>query len=403
MNLKKIMKPQRSPIWEDMKPAALRKLALAVTLVFAVFGPIQVLMLPVLPDGVWYRLIATTLTSGGFAGCIILFGRRLLYLLLTIAVFVAIILSIPVVDRMLLGERGKPSTTAEDGTTILSKEEMEEQGHWRLLIGMAGIAMIVSGYAVFIFVITKEVQRRARLESEMSIAQSIQSSLLPAAPLALPWCEIAGVCIPAAEIGGDYFDVIKISESEAVIVVGDVAGHGLGAGILAAMTKSALYSHLQQSVSPRHILAQLNQTLSRLTNKSSFVTFACALLDNRSRLAKLATAGHPPLLHFQAASQKITAWRTPSLGLGLHKEATFEEIEIPFAAGDLLLAYTDGVTEASNRAAEQFDEERLCGVIMAQMHASASQVSAAVIQAVQNFSAAESLPDDATVVCMRVI
>ncbi|MGH7490942.1 MAG: PP2C family protein-serine/threonine phosphatase [bacterium] len=133
-----------------------------------------------------------------------------------------------------------------------------------------------------------------------------------------------------------------------------------------------------------------------------FVTFACAHLDDRSRVAKLATAGHPPLLHYQAAAQKITAWRTPSLGLGINHEAAFEEIEIAIAPGDLLLAYTDGVIEASNNVAEQFDDEQLRGVLIAQKHTSASEISTAVIQAVKDFSAAETLPDDATVVCVRI-
>lgn len=399
--MKKITRPHRSPIWEDMKPPALRKLALAVALIFAALGPIQVLMLPVLPDDIWYRVLALTLLSSGFAASIILFGKRLLFLLITIAVFLALIFSLPASFHLVLEEQ-KPPGTAADGTTILSKEQIEEQGNLRLLIGMSGIMMIAAGYAVFIFVINKEVQRCARLESEMNMAQNIQRSLLPVAPLQLAWCEIAGMCVPAAEVGGDYFDVISLSEEEVLVVIGDVSGHGLGAGILAAMTKSALYSHFDLAGSPGNVLMRLNSTLCRLTSKNSFVTLAGVYLNQRTRTVRLATAGHPPVLHYQAASQTIAARRTPSLGLGMAKDAVFEELEIPLVPGDRFLLYTDGVIEAGNRAAEQFGEERLRETTFAQRHASAGNAGAAVIAAVKNFSQQKSLGDDATVVWVRV-
>lgn len=397
--MKKIMRPRRSsPIWEDMQPPALRKLALAVALIFAVFGPIQVLMLPLLPPGVWLRVFALTLLSGGFAASIILFGRRLLPLLLTIAVFTAILLALPSTFSISSRMAKQQSMEATEQLALLSEEDIERQGEQRLLIGMFGIGMIAGGYAVFIIVIAREVRRRAGLESEIKAAQKIQQALLPAAPLELPWCEIAGMCVPAAEVGGDYFDVIKLSDEEVLVVVGDVSGHGLGAGILAAMTKSALYSQFDLAVSPRDILTRLNRTLCRLTGKNSFVTLAVLYLNQRLQTARLATAGHPPVLHYQAAARAITARRTPSLGLGLAPDATFEEMEIPVAPGDRFLLYTDGVIEASNRAKEQFGEERLREIMIASRHAAAMAAGMAIIKSVQNFSAKEALADDATVV-----
>jgi len=396
------MQSQRSPIWEDMRPPALRRLAFGVALIFGVFGPIQILMLPLVPTGVWFRLLAITLTSGGFAGCIILFGRRLLLLLVTIAVFTALILAIPAFNNALWGEQQPPGVQTAEGTTVLSRADLEQQNQTRLAIGMIGVAMIAAGYAVFVYVITKEVQRRASLESEIKMAQGIQQALLPVAPVELPWCEIAGICVPATEVGGDYFDIVTLSEDEVLVVIGDVAGHGLGAGILAAMTKSALYAQLEQNLAAGQILAQLNQTLCRLTSKNSFVTFACAQLHRHTGKVRFATAGHPPILHQQAAVQHCTLWRTPGLALGLRREAAFEEREVALASGDVLLLYTDGVIEASNRAAEQFGEERLCRVVEKQKHASASGLSRIVIQAAKDFSASENFLDDATVVCVRM-
>ncbi|RIK73124.1 hypothetical protein DCC62_18055, partial [candidate division KSB1 bacterium] len=249
------MLTKTSPIWNYMSPAALRRLALAVALIFATFGPLQTLMEPVLNELVWMRLTYITLLSAGMAASIILFGKKILPLLLITALFTALILASAFIEGAWRGQ-----APAKTESVTLTPAQLSKQKNQRFGITMLGIFFIAAGYGMFIYVFGKEVDKRARLEAEINLAQNIQKSLLPSSPMETAWCEVAGLSAPATEIGGDYFDIIPLSQNEVMVVIGDVAGHGIGAGILAAMTKSALRSQIEHEFSPRQVLENLNKT-----------------------------------------------------------------------------------------------------------------------------------------------
>lgn len=386
-----------SPIWNYMSPAALRRLALAVALIFATFGPLQTLMEPVLNEFVWMRLTYITLLSAGMAASIILFGKKFLPLLLIIAFFTAVIVASAFIEGA-----WRDQAPAKTESVTLTAAQLGEQKNWRYGITMLGIFFIAAGYAMFIYVFGKEVDKRARLETEMNLAQNIQKSLLPSSPMQTTWYEVAGLSAPATEIGGDYFDIIPLSQDEVMVVIGDVAGHGIGAGILAAMTKSALRCQIEHEFSPRQVLENLNKTLYYLSEKNVFVTFACILLNKNASLIKLATAGHPPVFHYAADTKQVRALRTPGLGLGLTLETAFDEMEIAWQANDRFLLYTDGVIETSNESGEQFDEERLRAYWLQNLSFPVHALCEGVIKSVREFGGNEALKDDVTVVSIMM-
>ena len=172
-------KQERFNIWKQLKPPELRRLAFAVLLIFAIMGPIQVLMLPTLKANFWFSWILVTFISGGFAAAIILTRSRIsriipITLLVTITLF-----ALPTLEKTLF----PIEISVDDQDSLLSTKQLEQQKIRRMLVGMSGIVLLAFGYTMFIFVIGREGKKRVRLETELNIAQNIQKSLLPSSAL----------------------------------------------------------------------------------------------------------------------------------------------------------------------------------------------------------------------------
>jgi phosphoserine phosphatase RsbU/P len=282
----------------------------------------------------------------------------------------------------------------------LTAEQLSSIYTQRGIVGLIAIGLLAAGYVTFIHVIRREVGQRARFETEVKIAQDIQTSLLPEPVLTTAWCEIAGVMIPAAEVGGDYFDVVQLSDSLIAIVVADVTGHGVGAGILSSMTKSALRLQLQHDPSPVKVFEYLNRTIFDLSNDKTFVTCAYALIDNDSKTVRLSTAGHPPVLYYQEQPNVVHQIRTASPGLGMRREGAFLEEQFQFKRNDGLLFYTDGATEAMDVKGTQFGMDRLEQETVSNF-ASAQALSGKLQSELTAFAGTTTLQDDVTLVCVK--
>jgi serine phosphatase RsbU (regulator of sigma subunit) len=280
---------------------------------------------------------------------------------------------------------------------FISAEDLDVIYAQRGTIGLLAIGLLASGYVAFIRVMRSEVRQRARLETEMKIAQEIQKALLPDNNVDHGWYSTAGVAVPATEVGGDFYDVVALRDDAVAVAIADVTGHGVGSGILSAMTKSALRSQLEHDAEPSAVLTNLNSTLYELTNEKMFVTLAFAVVDRESRTLRLATAGHPPAFLLRA-SGAIEELRTPNLALGVRPETAFSHLTRTVGAGDLLLLYTDGVVEASSPGGEQFGPERLSA---AAKGASSREVCDAVLEALRRYTGGDQFQDDVSLVCVR--
>jgi hypothetical protein len=375
------------------------RLMFAVFLLFGTHGPAFLLANSVLSPGSWTLLGVRTFLAGSFSACIILAIRK---------PWLGVPIAVAALLAMISGEQvagyftGKNEVSVEKITQAIqvSPEEFDAIRERRLAFYGATALLVGCSWAMMSFVLNAEGKKRGRLEAELSIAGDIQRSLLPDAPFRNAWCSVSGLAIPTSEVGGDYFDVVPLSDERVAIFIADVSGHGTGAGIVSAMTKSALHAELVHDPAPSSVMARLNNTLVGLTETKTFVTCAYALLDHRKSIATLATAGHPPILLRRRKALELTEHRLPNLALGLKTGLQFKEEVVHVEPGDLFCLYTDGIVEASNRKGEQFGAERLKEVLVG--NNVYDQIGQAVIVAARTFSGVKEFADDATIVTIAL-
>ena len=247
---------------------------------------------------------------------------------------------------------------------------------------------------------------RERMAKELEIARQMQMKLLPTANPQPEGFEIVGFCLPAEEIGGDYYDFISGENSQLFIVIGDVSGKGMPAAIYMTLTKGILQSLVTSSLTPREILIKMNDHLYNMIDRSSFVTLTLACLDLQAKTVTICRAGHTPVLHFKERDGCIMQITPEGIGLGMDKGIIFrrnihEEI-IRLEPADWLVFFTDGFTDAINKAGEQYTEGRLLDAIKRNTLKSASEMVRAIHEEVKEFTQYHKQFDDMTMIAMRV-
>lgn len=259
--------------------------------------------------------------------------------------------------------------------------------------------------------IQNDITERLRLEEEqrqLAIARQIQLSLLPKKPLILPGIEVAGVCIPAAHVGGDYFDYFHKGDW-LDIVIADVSGHDVGAALIMTEMRSTFKAGLCMTDfmriphSPGNLLEVLNEQIYEdLSNAELFITMFYLRIDLKTLDVTYANAGHNKPLLLKQASGACLELDADGLVLGVSRQVVFEEKSLRLEAGDRLLLYTDGTVDAMNDKAEFFGEERLCSVFAEHRHLSSEAILDNLRQAVQGFSASPDFADDISMVTVSV-
>jgi sigma-B regulation protein RsbU (phosphoserine phosphatase) len=238
------------------------------------------------------------------------------------------------------------------------------------------------------------------LDKQLETAQEVQARLLPDKPPHIPGYDLAGICIPTDEIGGDYFDFIPLAHSHLGIAVADVSGHGIASALVMTAFRALLRTYAQSRSAPEHIAQQLNRVLPEFTGSSHFVTLAYAVLSPDRGSITYTSCGHPMPLVIRAdgsCEQKPT--RCPPLGIIANVSYTADEIEL--APGDLLAVYTDGVIENIGSDGSEFGVQRLIAALQSGRHLPADRLIQEVIQQIQAFSGTSSSPDDFTLVILR--
>jgi len=254
--------------------------------------------------------------------------------------------------------------------------------------------------------IQNEIERE-QMSRELEIARHVQQTLLPHHQPSLENFDIAGICLPAREVGGDYFDYIMNEGSKIGIVVGDVSGKGVPAAIYMTLTKGIIQSSVSRVTSPQQSLVKLNNFLYNIMDRNSFVTMAYAVLDSKDRSIRIARAGHLPLIYYQSRKDEILLLRPSGIGLGLATQQVFkrnlETVTIHLSPGDWFIFYTDGITEARNKEQLEFGEEQLIGCIKDNLHLTAQEMIKTICARVQEFSRDNEQHDDMTMVLIKAV
>ncbi|HKY06427.1 MAG TPA: GAF domain-containing SpoIIE family protein phosphatase [Blastocatellia bacterium] len=248
----------------------------------------------------------------------------------------------------------------------------------------------------------RQVMRQRRAESELELARKVVESLLPRSfPLAEGF-DIYGTTIPVREVGGDYIDFIDSITDRLGVVVGDVSGKGLAAALIMVTFRAYLHATLINELAMRVVMARVNKLVYETTDGDRFITTFYGLLDSENKRMLYINAGHNPpmLLHIDGTSEMLAHSGLP---LGVFEDSRYSESVVYFKPGDILVLYTDGVTEAWNAKDEPFGLERLERVVRAARAERAYTIVRAVTDAVNVYSAEVGGPeDDLTISIIKV-
>jgi predicted ATPase/serine phosphatase RsbU (regulator of sigma subunit) len=240
----------------------------------------------------------------------------------------------------------------------------------------------------------------ARMQEEFRLAAKIQQELLPQHAPTVRGYSLRGLNIPAQAVGGDYFDFIRIDDHHLAVCIGDVSGKGLPASLLMANLQATLRGQTLLHTSPAACLKRANRLLHESTNPEKFATLFYGILDTSLHRLDYCNAGHefPLLVHPNGEYVQLDKG---GIGLGMLEEFDYEEASLDVSPGDLLLLYTDGVTEAMNHREELFGKERLLPLALQTRGGSAAEALEAVVAAVRAHSGDAPQSDDITLVAVR--
>jgi sigma-B regulation protein RsbU (phosphoserine phosphatase) len=245
-------------------------------------------------------------------------------------------------------------------------------------------------------------EERRRLESELELSQVVQRALLPQQIPSIQGVELAAFSRPSEIIGGDYFDFFQFRDGTPGLVIADVSGHGVSAGMLMSSLQTAIRTMAPDTDVPAEILERINRFYIHNINFTTFVTVFLARFDPATRTLTYVNAGHNPPAVRRASDCSIT-WimpTAPAIGLSERFQPKMETIS--FAEGDSLLLYTDGVTEVANLNNEEFGQARLAELVHQYAERPASDMIQAVRQALSSFGGNRPLLDDVTLVALKV-
>ncbi len=252
----------------------------------------------------------------------------------------------------------------------------------------------------------RRISERERMAKELEIARRVQMSLLPKVNPLVPGYDIAGICLPAREVGGDYYDFVNLGGKKLGIAIGDVSGKGVPAAIYMTLTKGILQSHAEEHVSPKTVLSKVNGLMYRTIERNSFVSMFYAILDIEQRSIVFARAGQCPAIVATRPGTSGTFLTPKGMALGLENGTIFdsvlEERELTLSPGEVLLFYTDGFTEAMNAIGDEFGEDRLVASLGKHRSGTASGIIQNICLDVNKFIGDHPQHDDMTMVVLKV-
>jgi sigma-B regulation protein RsbU (phosphoserine phosphatase) len=253
---------------------------------------------------------------------------------------------------------------------------------------------------------------KKRLEEELRIARQIQMSLLPRGSLDVPGLGITALCVPAREVGGDYYDVFALNGNRIGVLIADVAGKGTSAALYMAELKGLMLSLSEIHDSPRQLLIEVNRIISSNLDSRSFITMTYVVIDLAGETMTYARAGHTPLLYLPGPAAPVNGAQvlTPSgMVLGLRIEGAaekfselLEEERVALYAGDIIVLYTDGITEAMNADSELFGDQRLSQIVEEHGHLESGELRERILREIEAFVGGADQHDDMTMILMKV-
>ena len=340
------------------------------------------------------------------------FGQGLLFFLLLIGILFLIIEFVALVAGLALA-RSITGSVHElfGGTERVRQGDFTHKIDIRAEDQLGELAESFNSMTASIEDLLRQAAEKKRLEEELRIAHEIQMSLLPQGPLRMPGLSVTSLCVPAREVGGDYYDFLPLDAHRVGVLIADVSGKGTSAALYMAELKGLVLSLSRIHTSPRDLLITANRIIAEHLDARSFITMTYAVVDMRARTMTYARAGHTPLIYLPGAEkggQRVRILTPDGMVLGLKLdngemfERLLEEQTIPLRAGDLYLFFTDGISEAMNVGDDCFGEQRLAALVEEHAHLPADELRERVLREIAAFVGDAPQHDDMTMILLKV-
>jgi serine phosphatase RsbU (regulator of sigma subunit) len=251
--------------------------------------------------------------------------------------------------------------------------------------------------------ILMEVADRLSLKGDLEIARDIQLAMLPGGVQVAGDTSVCGVTRPANTVGGDFFDIIPIAGGRMVITIGDVAGKGSPAALLMALLLAMLRTLVDEGLETARLVERLNAQVAKHSPASRFITLFFAVYDPATGVIQFVNAGHlPPLIRRNDGTfERITGNTGSGLALGMFEGAKYATNQITVNPGDVLLMYTDGITEAENGTGQAFEDAGLESALESVWQQDSLEIGRGIQQAVERFAGDVRLADDLTTLTLK--
>jgi sigma-B regulation protein RsbU (phosphoserine phosphatase) len=262
-----------------------------------------------------------------------------------------------------------------------------------------------AGISIENFRLLEEALQSERYKEELKIAKMVQKSLLPQVLEQDSHFEISAFSESADEVGGDYYDTIRVSAQQTSLIIADVSGKGTTAAFHMSQMKGIFHSLAQNCIEPQEFMVRANRALVNCLQRGSFISASYFLIDTEDKKIRYARAGHCPVLYYSASSDKAAYIEDKGIALGMVRNNSYgsfiEANEIAFAEGDLMVLYTDGITEAKNSKGDEFGYERLAQLVLEVKHLSTLQIQEHLIEKLYEFTGTENINDDYTTMIVK--
>lgn len=263
-----------------------------------------------------------------------------------------------------------------------------------------------AGISIENFRLMEEAFQNERYQEELKIAKAVQKSLLPEKLECDAHFEVVAFSESADEVGGDYYDTLRINDHTVVMIIADVSGKGTTAAFHMSQMKGIFHSLSQQpGITPAHFMTQANRALVYCLERGSFITAIYFMLDTKARTVQYARAGHCPLLYFDAAHATARFCEDKGTALGMVRSRDYEKYihtyTLPYHPGDMLVLFTDGITEARNAAGEEFGYDRLKAAVENISFESLKDMQQHLLRQLYEYTGSDEINDDYTTMIVR--
>ena len=316
--------------------------------------------------------------------------------MIVVVVFGAVFLSKKIttpIQTLTEGARMLGSGDLEHRVTVETGDELEELAN--------SFNRMAADLKTHLETIKRATKEKERIERELQIAKEIQTSFLPLKAPEVPGYRMAGMNIPAKEVGGDFYDFIELPDGRMGIVIADVSGKGVPAALFMGISKTLLRANAKRILDPVEALLEVNSTIMEESDSGMFVTLFYAILDPKEHILTYINAGHNPPLLLNKGAEEITLLKAKGIPVGVMEDMPLESKEIRLEESATIFLYTDGVTEAVNEKDEEFGTQRLNGILNQGGDGEPKEIIDMVAKEIKDFAGSRDQFDDITMVVVH--